>query len=67
MNDKWEERRILEQGIELDKTEERAEGLRCMIETVKPLVCGDFKKVCEIIRKNEIYLNVSDEEIKKYW
>ena len=38
-----------------------------MIETVKSLVGDDFDRVCEIIRKNDIYANISDEEIRRYW
>lgn len=57
----------LEQGIELGRVEERAEGLRRMIETVRTLVGDDFIKVCEIVRRNDVYANVSDEEIGKYW
>jgi len=38
-----------------------------MVETVKSLVGDDFKKVCEIIKKNKLYENVSEEEIKKFW
>ena len=49
----------IEQGIE--------QGLCSMVQTVKLLIGDDFEKVCEIIRKNEIYASVSDEEIKKYW
>ena len=54
---------ILEKG----KEQGRQEGLQGMVKTVKSLVGDDFGKVCEIIRKNEIYVNVSDEEIRKYW
>ena len=58
---------IEEQGIEKGRLEERTEGLRSMVETVKSLVGDDFKKVCEIIKKNKLYENVSEEEIKKFW
>ena len=57
----------IEQGIEKGRLEERTEGLRSMVETVKSLVGDDFKKVCEIIKKNILYENVSEEEIKKFW
>ncbi len=57
----------IEQGIEKGRLEERTEGLRSMVETVKSLVGDDFKKVCEIIKKNKLYENVSEEEIKKFW
>lgn len=57
----------IEQGIERGRLEERTEGLRSMVETVKSLVGDDFKKVCEIIKKNKLYENVSEEEIKKFW
>lgn len=55
------------QGIEKGRLEERTEGLRSMVETVKSLVGDDFKKVCEIIKKNKLYENVSEEEIRKFW
>ena len=57
----------IEQGIEKGRLEERTEGLRSMVETVKSLVGDDFDKVCEIIRNNKIYENISEEEIKKFW
>ena len=57
----------IEQGIERGRLEERTEGLRSMVETVKSLVGDDFKKVCEIIKKNKLYENVSEEEIRKFW
>ena len=57
----------IEQGIEKGRLEERTEGLRSMVETVKSLVGDDFKKVCEIIKKNKLYENVSEEEIRKFW
>ncbi len=57
----------IEQGIEQGLEQGKAEGLRSLVETVKSLVGNDFQKVCEIIRKNDIYANASDEEIKKYW
>ena len=55
----------IEQGIEKGRLEERTEGLRSMVETVKSLVGDGFKKVC--IKKNKLYENVSEEEIKKFW
>ena len=66
---------LLERGIEegMEKGMEKGiekgieKGLRGMVETVKSLVGDDFDRVCEIIRKNDIYANVSDEEIRKYW
>ena len=54
---------ILEQGIE----QGIEQGLRSMVQTVKSLVGDDFEKVSEIIRKNDIYASLSDEEIRKYW
>ena len=66
---------LLERGIEegMEKGMEKGiekgieKGLRGMVETVKSLVGDDFDRVCEIIRKNDIYANVSDEDIRKYW
>ena len=58
---------LLERGIEEGIEKERIEGLRSMVETVKSLVGDDFKKVCEIIKKNKLYENVSEEEIRKFW
>ncbi|MFR2279125.1 MAG: hypothetical protein ACLS6E_15375 [Lachnospiraceae bacterium] len=57
----------IEQGIEQGLEQGKAEGLRSLVETVKSLVGDDFQKVCEIIRKNDVYANASDEEIRKYW
>ena len=57
----------IEQGIAQGIEQGRQEGLQGMIETVKSLVGDDFDRVCEIIRKNDIYANVSDEEIRRYW
>ena len=57
----------IEKGIEQGIAQGRQEGLQGMIETVKSLVGDDFDRVCEIIRKNDIYANVSDEEIRRYW
>lgn len=57
----------MEKGIERGLEQGKAEGLRSLVETVKSLVGDDFQKVCEIIRKNDIYANASDEEIRKYW
>ena len=60
-NEEREEGR--KEGIE----EGREEGLCSMVKTVKSFVGDDFDRVCEVIRKNEVYANVSDEEIRKYW
>lgn len=49
------------------REEGREEGLCSMVKTVKSFVGDDFDRVCEVIRKNEVYANVSDEEIRKYW
>ena len=57
----------IEKGIEQGIAQGRQEGLQGMIETVKSLVGDDFDRVCEIIRKNDIYANISDEEIRRYW
>ena len=57
----------IEQGIAQGIEQGRQEGLQGMIETVKSLVGDDFDRVCEIIRKNDIYANISDEEIRRYW
>lgn len=57
----------MEKGIERGLEQGKAEGLRSLVETVKSLVGDDFQKVCEIIRKNDIYANTGDEEIRKYW
>ena len=59
--------RGIEEGIEQGLEQGKAEGLRSLVETVKSLVGDDFQKVCEIIRKNDIYANTGDEEIRKYW
>ena len=59
--------RGIEEGIEQGLEQGKAEGLRSLVETVKSLVGDDFQKVCEIIRRNDIYANASDEEIRKYW
>ena len=45
----------IEQGIEQGLEQGKAEGLRSLVETVKSLVGDDFQKVCEIIRKNDVY------------
>ena len=58
---------LLERGIEEGIEKGIEKGLRGMVETVKSLVGDDFDKVCKIIRKNDIYANVSDEEIRRYW
>lgn len=58
---------LLERGIEEGIEKGIEKGLRGMVETVKSLVGDDFDKVCEIIRKNDIYANVSDEDIRKFW
>ena len=50
-----------------EREEGRKEGLCSMVKTVKSFVGDDFDRVCEVIRKNEVYANVSDEEIRKYW
>ena len=49
------------------RLEGREECLCSLIKTVRSLVGDDYAKVCEIIRKNEIYSQTSDEEIRKYW
>ena len=56
-----------EAGREEGREEGKAEGLRSLVKTVKSLVGDDYEGVCEIIRKNDVYANVSDAEIKKYW
>ena len=58
---------IKSQGREEGREIGREEGLCSMVKTVKSFVGDDFDRVCEAIRKNEVYATVSDEEIRKYW
>ena len=57
----------LEEGREEGREEEREEGLCSMVKTIKSLVGDDFERVSELIRNNDNYSQVSDEEIRKYW
>ena len=57
----------LEEGREEGREEEREEGLCSMVKTIKSLVGDDFVRVSELIRNNDNYSQVSDEEIRKYW
>ena len=42
-----------------------SQGLKILINTIKPMMDNDFEKIANAVRSNEEYKNVTDEEIKE--
>ena len=54
------------EGIEMGVEMGVENGLEALVNTLKSIVGDDFKKIADAVRQNEIYANVSDEEIRKF-